>query len=175
MAGDTKTSMEDILRKYELAILGTSAILLMAVIQKIVPTGHNVPVASLLAIAIFLYLTRYIIEPRERSKALFIGLAAGIGLTMATTAQILFLRDIGISNPIAGIVNLGLMGIFVSTVLYLYVIGAGLDVIGNYSKRFNKKYHDFNRPLILHSLLLLTYMISAGKYLLVLYMLRITK
>ena len=93
---------------------------------------------------------------------------------IVSAAQVLFLKDLGKSNPAAAIVNMGLTGIFVSTVLYLYLLGGGMFVIENYGRRFNKNYKEMKRPVFVNALLLFVYAISAGRHLLTLYMLKIT-
>ena len=164
----------DALKKYELPVLGTSGILAIAILQNVLPKGHNIPVAGIVAMGIFVYLTRYIVDPSCRSKTIFSGLAALLGLLIVSAAQVLFLKDIGISNPVAAIVNMGLTGIFVSTVLYLYLLGGGMSVLENYGRRFNKNYKEMKRPVYLDAFLLFVYAISAGRHLLTLYMLKIT-
>jgi len=157
-----------VLRKFELPILGLSALALLSVIDRTIEQKHNIPFAAFLALFMFLYLTRYVQEASQRSQSFFGGLAAIIALCVATFTQVRYLDPVIQGHPEAILVNTTLMGILVSTVLYLYLIGGGIKVIESYARRFNPKYQGTKRWYLVHSVLLAWFAISVSRHLIVL-------
>jgi hypothetical protein len=168
MGDPTNSVVAGSFRRYELLILAAIGAGSIYFIEKVLHSEQTVSGAAYVVLSMFAYLSRYILDLTERRKSLFLVAGATIALTLVTVAQVLYIQDIVRDSPAAAIVNMSLTGVFVSTVLYLYLLGGGLDVFYNYTKRFNEKYREAKRPSWGNGLLLIAYVISVGKYLFVL-------
>jgi len=159
-------------RKYELPLLATVGLVLTTLAANVPPINKYLSASAFLALLMFLYLSRYILDPIERRKSSVAVIGALIGLSLATAAQVLYIQDIVAKSPAAAFINTCLMGILISTILFLYILGRGLDVIDNYARRFNKKYRERVTPKWIYALLLIAYGASAGKYVFMLFLVK---